>query len=77
MAKTGKIIGKIIIERELCKGCYLCVRACPKGVIAKSGVPNADGVFPVEAGGTGCIACGMCYEVCPDCCITVYERAAA
>jgi 2-oxoglutarate ferredoxin oxidoreductase subunit delta len=73
--------GKIIINRELCKGCYLCVRACPKGVIAKSGEINAGGVFPAEAmktaDGAGCSACGMCYAVCPDCCITVYERKVA
>jgi 2-oxoglutarate ferredoxin oxidoreductase subunit delta len=73
MAKTGKIS----VNRELCKGCYLCIRACPKGVIAKSGEINAVGVFPAEGSGSGCIACGMCYAVCPDCCIAVYERKAA
>jgi 2-oxoglutarate ferredoxin oxidoreductase subunit delta len=72
--------GKIIIDGELCKGCRLCIRACPAGVIAESRVPNAGGIFPAEAGdceSAGCIACGMCYAVCPDCCITVYEKAAA
>ncbi|MDR1428713.1 MAG: 4Fe-4S binding protein, partial [Spirochaetaceae bacterium] len=30
MAKQGKVI----IDRELCKGCYLCVRSCPVKVLA-------------------------------------------
>jgi 2-oxoglutarate ferredoxin oxidoreductase subunit delta len=78
MAQAKKsIAGKISIDGALCKGCGLCVWACPKGVIARGGVPNAGGVFPAVAGGEGCIACGMCFAVCPDCCITVYKRVAA
>jgi 2-oxoglutarate ferredoxin oxidoreductase subunit delta len=72
-----KIEGKVVIDGGLCKGCGLCARACPEGVIARGGVPNAGGVFPAVACGEGCIACGRCFAVCPDCCITVYERGAA
>jgi 2-oxoglutarate ferredoxin oxidoreductase subunit delta len=66
--------GKVEINRELCKGCYLCIRACPVKVLEADAVPNSTGSYPskpvhIEK----CIACGNCYEVCPDVCITVYE----
>jgi len=32
--KTKK--GKITIDRELCKGCYLCISVCPSHLIAVS-----------------------------------------
>jgi 2-oxoglutarate ferredoxin oxidoreductase subunit delta len=66
--------GKVEIERELCKGCYVCIRACPVKVLEADTLPNSTGSYPskpvhIEK----CIACGNCYEVCPDVCITVYE----
>ena len=70
MAKKGKII----IDRELCKGCYLCVRACPLKVIEQDTELNSTGTYPSKAvHEEKCIACGNCYEVCPDVCIEVYE----
>ncbi|MDR2375183.1 MAG: 4Fe-4S binding protein [Treponema sp.] len=70
--------GKIIIDRELCKGCLLCVRACPVKVLGQSQTPNASGSYPPETVyPEKCIACGNCYEVCPDVCIEVYELGAA
>lgn len=65
--------GKITIDRERCKGCLLCVRACPVKTLAQHPVPNASGSYPSEAvHPEKCIACGNCYEVCPDVCIEVY-----
>jgi 2-oxoglutarate ferredoxin oxidoreductase subunit delta len=70
MAKKGKII----IDRELCKGCLLCIRACPLKVLAADGEPNSSGSYPSKAvDGDKCIACGNCYEVCPDVAIEIYE----
>ena len=75
--------GKTVIDRELCKGCYLCIRACPVKALEKDVEINSTGTYPVkpsssrgdgESGGK-CIACGNCYEVCPDVCIQVYELA--
>jgi 2-oxoglutarate ferredoxin oxidoreductase subunit delta len=69
--------GKIVINRELCKGCYLCVRACPVKILESDAAPNASGTYPVKAvNPEKCIACGNCYEVCPDVCIDVYELEA-
>ncbi|MDR2047958.1 MAG: ferredoxin family protein [Treponema sp.] len=66
--------GKVVIDRELCKGCYLCVRACPVKVLEKDAEPNSQGSYPsVPAHPEKCIACGSCYLVCPDVCIEIYE----
>jgi 2-oxoglutarate ferredoxin oxidoreductase subunit delta len=70
MAKRGKVV----IDRERCKGCYLCVRACPTKVLAADVQANSAGVYPSLAKDMAkCIACGGCYQVCPDVAITVYE----
>jgi 2-oxoglutarate ferredoxin oxidoreductase subunit delta len=70
MAKRGKVV----INRELCKGCYLCIRACPVKVLEQDSRPNAAGSYPpapvhIEK----CIGCGNCFEVCPDVCIEVFD----
>lgn len=62
----------IIIDKEACKGCGLCVKACPREVIAVSAESNKGGYFFAEpAKPEKCIGCTMCAVMCPDCCITV------
>ncbi|MDR3337694.1 MAG: 4Fe-4S binding protein [Treponema sp.] len=73
MAKKGKIV----IDRELCKGCLLCVRSCPVKVLEQDSRPNNSGSYPsYPAHPEKCIACANCFEVCPDVCIEVYEIGA-
>ncbi|MDR0474588.1 MAG: 4Fe-4S binding protein [Treponema sp.] len=73
MAKKGNIV----INRELCKGCMLCARACPVKILELDTEPNASGTYPCRtARPDECIACGNCYDVCPDVCIEVYELEA-
>jgi 2-oxoglutarate ferredoxin oxidoreductase subunit delta len=70
MAKKGKVI----IDRDMCKGCYLCIRACPVKVLEKDTELNSTGSHPVKAAHPEkCIACGNCFEICADVCIEVYE----
>ncbi|GHV27284.1 4Fe-4S ferredoxin [Spirochaetia bacterium] len=70
MAKKGKVV----IDRELCKGCLLCIRACPVQVLEKDNRLNAQGSYPsFPVHPEKCIACGNCFEVCPDVCIEIYE----
>ncbi len=65
--------GSVSIDRELCKGCMLCVRACPFSVLEEDSVLNSAGVYPVKAENMeSCTGCASCYRVCPDCAITVY-----
>ncbi|MDR0501695.1 MAG: 4Fe-4S binding protein [Treponema sp.] len=66
--------GKVIIDRELCKGCLLCIRNCPVKVLEEDTDQNSSGSYPAKAVQIDkCIACGNCFEVCPDVCIEVYE----
>ncbi|HZK20393.1 MAG TPA: 4Fe-4S dicluster domain-containing protein [Treponemataceae bacterium] len=71
--------GKISIDRERCKGCYLCLASCPQKVIGISADKNSKGIYPAEYKEESvefkktCIACGSCYLVCPDTAIEVYE----
>lgn len=66
--------GKVTIDRNLCKGCYLCVRACPFKVLEADTVMDPSGVHPaVFSHPEKCTACASCYQMCPDAAITVYE----
>ncbi|MGN0069576.1 MAG: 4Fe-4S binding protein [Prevotella sp.] len=71
----AKIKGAIVVDTNRCKGCSLCIVACPKNVIAlaKKAV-NVHGYPYVEVvDAEGCIGCASCGVVCPDGCITVYK----
>ncbi len=68
------IRGAIVVDTARCKGCALCVEACPKGVIALAKKVNVHGYPYVEAvHPEDCIGCASCGIVCPDGCITVYK----
>jgi NAD-dependent dihydropyrimidine dehydrogenase PreA subunit len=58
--------GHIEILEEACKGCGLCVPACPPGVLALTTRLNSHGYHPVAYTGSGCTACGICYHACPE-----------
>ncbi len=61
-------------REERCKGCALCVEACPKGIIQLSKRFNAGGFNPAECvNEEACIACGFCARMCPDAVIEVHR----
>lgn len=66
-------MAKITIDENVCKGCELCVNACPKHIIALSGDKlNAKGYHPARVTDMEqCIGCASCAVMCPDCAITV------
>lgn len=71
----SRIFGAIEVNTQRCKGCALCVEACPKGVIALTKKVNASGYPYVEAvKAPECVGCAACGIVCPDGCITVYRK---
>ena len=69
--------GSVTIDSEECKGCGLCVEACPPRVLRLAAGLNRSGYHPAEYLGSGCTACGICYYVCPEPGgVTVWRRAA-
>jgi 2-oxoglutarate ferredoxin oxidoreductase subunit delta len=68
--------GRIVINEPYCKGCELCVDACPQEVLSLSPARiTAKGYHPVELVGQSCTGCGICTIVCPEVAITVYREA--
>lgn len=66
-------MAKVTFNEERCKGCGLCVGACPKHIVALlTDKINTKGYHP--AGVTdmsACIGCAFCATMCPDCVIRV------
>ncbi len=68
--------GRIVVNENYCKGCELCVGACPQEVLALSTVRvTSKGYHPAELVGESCTGCGICTIVCPEAAITVYREA--
>lgn len=64
---------KVTFDTDACKGCGLCVSACPKKIleISKNKI-NKKGHHPAEmTDQSKCIGCAFCATMCPDCIITV------
>lgn len=71
----AKIKGAVVVNEEHCKGCELCVKACPCGVLALQAneVNNRGYHFAYMKDLESCIGCKSCALVCPDACIEVYQ----
>ena len=65
------IKGAVVIDKERCKGCGVCITACPNSVLALSKNVNGKGYHYSEAIIDNCIGCTSCALVCPDGVITV------
>lgn len=61
-------MGRIVIDTEKCKGCYLCIDDCPKNMITKGEIINHSGYHPAQfvEDRDDCIGCAMCALRCPD-----------
>lgn len=66
-------MAKLTFKIDNCKGCGLCVTACPKNLLQLSpDVINIKGHHPVEITNEAeCIGCTNCATMCPDCIIKV------
>lgn len=64
---------RLLVATDRCKGCELCVQACPEGVLALDrGHVNALGYNPIHVVAPNqCTSCALCARVCPDAVFTV------
>lgn len=71
----AKVLGAVTVNQERCKGCDLCVVACPTKVLAlqPKEVNNKGYHFAYMQNPEACIGCSSCATVCPDGCIEVYR----
>ncbi len=66
MAK--KQLEELVINREWCKGCGICVSFCPKHVLELNPEDKAIAARPED-----CICCKLCEIRCPDLAIALFE----
>ncbi|KQC06847.1 MAG: hypothetical protein APR62_07480 [Smithella sp. SDB] len=67
--------GYIIINKEICKECLLCIHFCPKGHIIPTKEYNFYSYHPVGINEEKeCTGCGICATICPEVAIEVYRE---
>jgi 2-oxoglutarate ferredoxin oxidoreductase subunit delta len=70
--RTVRTRGTVVIDVEACKGCELCIEACPPGVLQMGTDANTRGYrYPLLS--PGCTGCKACSQICPDFVFQVYK----
>lgn len=60
-------MAKVTVDFQNCKGCGLCVAACPKKILRLGNVSNNKGYYVVECfDKEACVGCAACAHMCPD-----------
>ncbi len=75
LSKHEVVRGEVVVIKEKCKGCHLCVEFCPRKMLEISDDFNAKGYhYPKVVSGREdeCAACGFCEIVCPD--FAIYHK---
>ena len=62
----GADTGLVVVNVEECKGCGLCVEACPPKVLEMAAELSHYGVHPAHYIGSACTGCGICFYACPE-----------
>jgi 2-oxoglutarate ferredoxin oxidoreductase subunit delta len=58
--------GLLQVDADECKGCGLCVQACPPRVIRMTEQLDHYGYRTAMYAGAGCTGCGICFMACPE-----------
>ena len=62
---------QLVLEPAFCKGCSLCVKSCPVGILHLNGQGKI--ATKPEDVAEKCIFCGLCEARCPDFAIWVVK----
>jgi 2-oxoglutarate ferredoxin oxidoreductase subunit delta len=71
------VSGRPVIDKDLCKGCELCISVCPQKILTLSETVNDLGTAYAHCENEEkCSACSFCALICPECAIQIirYER---
>ena len=67
--------GWVEVNPLYCKGCELCVAACPQHVMGLDmDHLTPKGYHPVSLVQEGCTGCAICALVCPEAALTIYRE---
>ena len=59
--------GRVLIDKERCKGCGYCVEFCPRGVLQMSEELSPKGyTLAAVVEESKCLSCGLCETLCPE-----------
>jgi 2-oxoglutarate ferredoxin oxidoreductase subunit delta len=68
------VAGWIEVNEKYCKGCELCVSACPQDVMSLDmDRLTPKGYHPVRLHAEGCTGCAVCAVVCPEAALAVFR----
>ena len=65
--------GTLVIDTDACKGCELCIDACPPGVLVMTELDVNRRGYRYPRLLAGCTGCRACSQVCPDFVFQVYK----
>lgn len=65
-ARTTARTNMVHINADLCKGCGLCVKFCPRNILQIGQSVNTLGYQAVIKNENSCTGCGNCYYICPE-----------
>jgi 2-oxoglutarate ferredoxin oxidoreductase subunit delta len=65
--------GTVVIEVEACKGCDLCIDACPPRVLVMTATDVNGRGYRYPKLLAGCTGCRACSQICPDFVFQVYK----
>jgi 2-oxoglutarate ferredoxin oxidoreductase subunit delta len=67
--------GWIEVNDKYCKGCELCIQACPQHVLSLDLERlTSKGYHPACLISDGCTGCAICAIVCPEAALTVFRE---
>ncbi len=67
-------MAKILVDKERCKACGMCITVCPQKIIGMSeGLNHTGSHYAEQTEEEGCIGCKLCGMICPDSAISIYR----